>query len=186
MRPGRLDRILYVSPPDFEARKQIFSINFSKMAVNADVDVEELSRIVSRIPKNPLVILHDVLTMARSHFCSADRRLFRSRTRFSMSRRSTQCYERRHERTRREHSFFRLCGRASSNSFVLRFNASTLLKLRKQFEDESLPKSFMSMKNGEIEAESVVHRMNERNQEYCNLRNRQGDSGYPREKKGIS
>ncbi|GAA5975600.1 hypothetical protein JCM5350_002664 [Sporobolomyces pararoseus] len=45
MRPGRLDRILYVSPPDFEARKQIFSINFSKMAVNADVDVEELSRI---------------------------------------------------------------------------------------------------------------------------------------------
>lgn len=47
MRPGRLDRILYVSPPDLEARKQIFSINFGKMAVNADVDVEELAQIVS-------------------------------------------------------------------------------------------------------------------------------------------
>jgi AAA family ATPase len=47
MRPGRLDRILYVSPPDFEARKQIFSINFSKMAVNADVNIEELAEIVS-------------------------------------------------------------------------------------------------------------------------------------------
>ena len=46
MRPGRLDRILYVSPPDFEARKQIFSINFSKMAVNSDVDVDELAGIV--------------------------------------------------------------------------------------------------------------------------------------------
>ncbi|GAA5934880.1 AAA family ATPase AFG2 [Sporobolomyces koalae] len=45
MRPGRLDRILYVSPPDFEARKQIFSINFSKMAVNADVDIDELAQI---------------------------------------------------------------------------------------------------------------------------------------------
>ncbi|GAA5876576.1 hypothetical protein JCM16303_003586 [Sporobolomyces ruberrimus] len=45
MRPGRLDRILYVSPPDVEARKQIFSINFSKMAVHPDVDVAELAEI---------------------------------------------------------------------------------------------------------------------------------------------
>ncbi|GAA5915816.1 AAA family ATPase AFG2 [Sporobolomyces salmoneus] len=45
MRPGRLDRILYVSPPDFEARKQIFSINFSKMAVNSDVQIDELAEI---------------------------------------------------------------------------------------------------------------------------------------------
>ncbi|GAA6012932.1 hypothetical protein JCM11491_006233 [Sporobolomyces phaffii] len=45
MRPGRLDRILYVSPPDVDARKQIFSINFAKMAVNRDVDVDELAEI---------------------------------------------------------------------------------------------------------------------------------------------
>ncbi|KAM0754878.1 AAA-domain-containing protein, partial [Meredithblackwellia eburnea MCA 4105] len=43
MRPGRLDRILYVSPPDLESRREIFRVNFSKMAVASDVDIEELS-----------------------------------------------------------------------------------------------------------------------------------------------
>lgn len=51
MRPGRLDRILYVSPPDFEARKQIFSIQFAKMAVGEDVKVEELAELVRRGPR---------------------------------------------------------------------------------------------------------------------------------------
>ncbi|GAA5976177.1 hypothetical protein JCM10908_005408 [Rhodotorula pacifica] len=45
MRPGRLDRILYVSPPDFEARKHIFNITFAKMAVNEDVNVDELAEL---------------------------------------------------------------------------------------------------------------------------------------------
>lgn len=49
MRPGRLDRILYVSPPDFEARKHIFRITFAKMAVNEDVDVDELAELVSAV-----------------------------------------------------------------------------------------------------------------------------------------
>ncbi|GAA5879001.1 hypothetical protein JCM1840_007411 [Sporobolomyces johnsonii] len=43
MRPGRLDRILYVSPPDLEARKQIFRLSFAKMAVHDEVDVDELA-----------------------------------------------------------------------------------------------------------------------------------------------
>ncbi|KWU41498.1 AAA-domain-containing protein, partial [Rhodotorula sp. JG-1b] len=47
MRPGRLDRILYVSPPDLEARKHIFRITFAKMAVNEDVNVDELAELVS-------------------------------------------------------------------------------------------------------------------------------------------
>lgn len=46
MRPGRLDRILYVGPPDFATRKDIFKIRFSKMAVEASVDVDELARLV--------------------------------------------------------------------------------------------------------------------------------------------
>lgn len=33
MRPGRLDRLIYVGPPDYEARKKILEIQFSKMAV---------------------------------------------------------------------------------------------------------------------------------------------------------
>ena len=47
MRPGRLDRILYVSPPERSARLEIFSVNFRKMAINEDVDVEKLADMVS-------------------------------------------------------------------------------------------------------------------------------------------
>ncbi|BGP14597.1 hypothetical protein JCM10213_001945 [Rhodosporidiobolus nylandii] len=46
MRPGRLDRILYVSPPDFEARKRILEIQFAKMApgvLGEDVTVDEIA-----------------------------------------------------------------------------------------------------------------------------------------------
>lgn len=46
MRPGRLDRILYVSPPDLESRRAIFRVNFAKMAVHEDVNVDELAIMV--------------------------------------------------------------------------------------------------------------------------------------------
>lgn len=46
MRPGRLDRILYVSPPDLDARVEIFRLNFAKMAVAEEVDKEELATMV--------------------------------------------------------------------------------------------------------------------------------------------
>ncbi len=49
MRPGRLDRILYVSPPDHASRVEIFRLNFAKMAVADDVDKDELAAIVSLI-----------------------------------------------------------------------------------------------------------------------------------------
>jgi AAA family ATPase len=42
MRPGRLDRILFVGAPDLETRKDIFRIRFSTMAV-------ELAYLVSRL-----------------------------------------------------------------------------------------------------------------------------------------
>ncbi|CAG8518638.1 6991_t:CDS:10 [Paraglomus brasilianum] len=44
LRPGRIDRILYVSPPDLESRKEIFKIQLRKMATNPDVDVEILAQ----------------------------------------------------------------------------------------------------------------------------------------------
>jgi len=47
MRPGRLDRILYVSPPNPLARADIFRLNFKKMAVNEEVDPVELAGMVS-------------------------------------------------------------------------------------------------------------------------------------------
>lgn len=49
MRPGRLDRILYVAPPGKEARVEIFKVNFKKMAVNDDVDIERLADMVSMV-----------------------------------------------------------------------------------------------------------------------------------------
>ncbi|OAQ33838.1 AAA-domain-containing protein [Linnemannia elongata AG-77] len=50
LRPGRIDRILYVSPPDFESRREILRLQISggkknkKMACEEDVDVEVLAR----------------------------------------------------------------------------------------------------------------------------------------------
>ncbi|KAF9432991.1 spermatogenesis associated protein 5 [Entomortierella beljakovae] len=45
MRPGRIDRILYVSPPDMPSRKEILrlQIHSKKMACDQDVDIEYLA-----------------------------------------------------------------------------------------------------------------------------------------------
>ncbi|KAL2836035.1 P-loop containing nucleoside triphosphate hydrolase protein [Aspergillus pseudoustus] len=43
MRPGRLDNILYIGPPDFEARTEILHIWFSKSVVDPEVGLEELA-----------------------------------------------------------------------------------------------------------------------------------------------
>jgi AAA family ATPase len=43
LRPGRIDRILYVGPPDLESRIEIFRILFRKMSIAKDIDVEELA-----------------------------------------------------------------------------------------------------------------------------------------------
>jgi AAA family ATPase len=47
MRPGRLDRILYVGPPDQKAREEILKIRTRTMSVEPDIDVQEIARIVS-------------------------------------------------------------------------------------------------------------------------------------------
>lgn len=59
MRPGRLDRILYVSPPDLDARKHIFRVNAAKMAVHDDVDVDELAALVRPLPSSLSLFLFD-------------------------------------------------------------------------------------------------------------------------------
>jgi len=47
MRPGRLDRILFVGPPDLVARQQIFAISLKKIPHKQDdVKVEELAKMV--------------------------------------------------------------------------------------------------------------------------------------------
>ena len=43
MRPGRLDTILYVGPPDLEARREILTIRIRVMDIADDVEVEGLA-----------------------------------------------------------------------------------------------------------------------------------------------
>ncbi|KAI9361474.1 P-loop containing nucleoside triphosphate hydrolase protein [Pilaira anomala] len=43
LRPGRIDRILYVGPPDLDSRREIFKIQLKKMTCDDDVDIEEIA-----------------------------------------------------------------------------------------------------------------------------------------------
>ena len=46
IRPGRLDRILYVGPPDFVGRVDIFRIRTRNMAVEPALDLDALASLV--------------------------------------------------------------------------------------------------------------------------------------------
>ena len=50
MRPGRLDRVLYIGPPDLEGRIEILRIRTRKMSVEPGLDIEELARQASSLP----------------------------------------------------------------------------------------------------------------------------------------
>ena len=47
MRPGRLDRVLYIGPPDLQGRIDILRIRTRKMSIEEGLDVHELARQVS-------------------------------------------------------------------------------------------------------------------------------------------
>jgi AAA family ATPase len=42
MRPGRLDRIVYVSLPDKSTRKEIFELKFKQIPVDENIDIDLL------------------------------------------------------------------------------------------------------------------------------------------------
>ncbi|HZD12149.1 MAG TPA: CDC48 family AAA ATPase [Candidatus Binatus sp.] len=44
LRPGRFDRLLYVPPPDLDARRQIFKIHTKKTPMAPDVNLESLAK----------------------------------------------------------------------------------------------------------------------------------------------
>jgi SpoVK/Ycf46/Vps4 family AAA+-type ATPase len=44
MRPGRIDRMLYVGPPCFKARCEILRLRIGKMSCCGDVDVEDVAK----------------------------------------------------------------------------------------------------------------------------------------------
>lgn len=47
IRPGRFDRLIYIPPPDSEARKEIFRINISKMQVEENINLDELAQMTN-------------------------------------------------------------------------------------------------------------------------------------------
>ena len=47
LRPGRLDSVLYIGLPDFEARQEILRIRMHKMSVDDDVDAIALAEVTS-------------------------------------------------------------------------------------------------------------------------------------------
>ena len=44
LRPGRFDKLLYVPPPDFEARKEILKIHLNKKPLAEDLNIDELAK----------------------------------------------------------------------------------------------------------------------------------------------
>ncbi|RLG31038.1 AAA family ATPase [Methanosarcinales archaeon] len=44
LRPGRLDRLIYIQPPDKEGRKKIFEVHLRGKPIGEDVDIEELAK----------------------------------------------------------------------------------------------------------------------------------------------
>lgn len=65
-RPGRLDRLVYVGPPDFQGREEILRIRLSKMSVDPAVDVSEIARLVCSHAATP----GPPLTLAQTDGCS--------------------------------------------------------------------------------------------------------------------
>lgn len=47
MRPGRLDKLLYVGPPDKPGRVEILQIRTRKMSVDPELDLDVLADLVS-------------------------------------------------------------------------------------------------------------------------------------------
>ncbi len=43
LRPGRIDRLIYVTPPDMDSRYEIFKVHTSKTPLDSDVDLEKLA-----------------------------------------------------------------------------------------------------------------------------------------------
>ena len=54
MRPGRLDRILYVGPPDQQGREEILQIRTRKMAVDPELDLKVIANMVRPFFVSPL------------------------------------------------------------------------------------------------------------------------------------
>jgi transitional endoplasmic reticulum ATPase len=64
LRPGRFDRLIYISPPDYEARLEIFKIHTKNKPLAEDVSLEELARITEGYTGADIAALCNTAAMA--------------------------------------------------------------------------------------------------------------------------
>lgn len=48
LRPGRLDRLIYIQPPDRDARQRIFEVHLRGKPIGNDITIEELARLTDK------------------------------------------------------------------------------------------------------------------------------------------
>jgi len=92
MRPGRLDRILFVGPPDAVGRQEILRIQTKKMTIEPGLDFEQLSgmtegcsgaelaAVCQEAAMNAMREDRNALFVSREHFIDAARRARRGIT----------------------------------------------------------------------------------------------------------
>ena len=61
MRPGRLDRILFIGPPDQDGREEILRIRTKKMSVEPGFDVSKIAAMVRIVCNAPMFSNRDYL-----------------------------------------------------------------------------------------------------------------------------
>ena len=64
LRPGRFDRLIYIPPPDYEARLEIFKIHTKNKPLAEDVSLEELARITEGYTGADIAALCNTAAMA--------------------------------------------------------------------------------------------------------------------------
>lgn len=74
MRPGRLDRILYVGPPDQSGREEILRIKIKNMSVEDNIDIGGLANAVSLRTSDDMNLL-DLATVSRVFRCRNHRHM---------------------------------------------------------------------------------------------------------------
>lgn len=87
LRPGRFDKMIYVSPPDLKARRQIFEVHMSKMPLEEDFSMDNLAEktdgfsgadIEAICREAAMSVLREdknSRTLKKSHFLNAIKRL---------------------------------------------------------------------------------------------------------------
>ncbi|KAG9036997.1 AAA+-type ATPase [Tulasnella sp. JGI-2019a] len=68
MRPGRLDRILYVGPPDLQARKEIWEVRLKKMeSRDPELNVDELAELTEGCSGAEIALICQEAALATMH-----------------------------------------------------------------------------------------------------------------------